>query len=145
MRCAEGVLRKAVIRCAPGFSVGWPWVLGLLARVVWLTQSGPRTGPHFPPITAPCGCMALKCTLKDVAPGPSRTGTFCSACFLRLRLAFYIAHASIQTSRSIYTRSMSQARPSAYLLAALYDPPHLQSCQPAKQGHGSLALSFVWG
>ena len=111
---AEGMLRGVVIKCSPGYSVGQPWVLGLLAQVVWPMQSGPRTGPHFPPITAKPRLHGVEVHPDGCCPWRSRTGCFCSACFLRLRLAFYIAHASIQTTRSSYTRSTSQARPSTH-------------------------------
>ena len=73
-RRAKVSSRGTVIKCSPGFFVRQPWVLGLLAQVVWLTQSGPRTGAHFPPITTPCGCMALKCTLMDVDHGAQELG-----------------------------------------------------------------------
>lgn len=130
-RCAKGVLHKAVIRCSPGFSVGQPWVLGLLAQVVWLTQSGPEKGPHFPPVTAAARLHGVEVHPDACCPWRSRNGIFCSACFLRPRLAFYIAHASLQATRSSYTRSTSQAQPSAYCWPHSRPPHKLLSCQLA--------------
>ena len=82
---------------------------GCLADAVWAKDGTALPASHR--------CMRLHGVgvhPEGCCPWHSRSGPLCSACFLRPRLAFYTAHASIQTTRSSYTRSMSHARPSTY-------------------------------